>query len=59
VSGAWLAPGFPRPAYSTSKAGLLGLTRDLAVQWATRRRIRVNAVGPGDVASPMLDEFQG
>ena len=38
--------GLPQAAYATSKAGLLGLTRDLAVQWATRRRIRVNAICP-------------
>ena len=48
--------GLPQAAYASSKAGLLGLTRDLAVQWATRRGIRVNAVCPGYFASSMLDE---
>jgi NAD(P)-dependent dehydrogenase (short-subunit alcohol dehydrogenase family) len=37
---------------------LLGLTRDLAVQWATRRGIRVNAICPGYFSSPMLDELR-
>lgn len=32
-------------AYAASKAGLVGLTRSLAVEWAARR-IRVNAVAP-------------
>ena len=50
--------GIPQAAYATSKAGLLGLTRDLAVQWATRRGIRVNAICPGYFSSPMLDELR-
>lgn len=33
-------------AYSASKAGLIGLTRDLAVKWA-QHGIRVNAIAPG------------
>ena len=32
--------------YSTSKAALIGLTRDLAVKWA-RQGITVNAIAPG------------
>ena len=39
-------------AYAASKAGLLGLTRDLASQWG-REGIRVNAVAPGYFASEM------
>jgi NAD(P)-dependent dehydrogenase (short-subunit alcohol dehydrogenase family) len=50
--------GLPQAAYAATKSGLLGLTRDLAVQWATRRRIRVNAICPGYFQSPMLDELQ-
>ncbi|WP_190814620.1 SDR family NAD(P)-dependent oxidoreductase [Saccharopolyspora pogona] len=38
---------FPQAGYSASKAGVLGLTRDLAQQWSLRRGIRVNALCPG------------
>jgi NAD(P)-dependent dehydrogenase (short-subunit alcohol dehydrogenase family) len=39
--------GLPQAAYSASKAGLMGLTRDLAQQWGRRKGIRVNALAPG------------
>jgi 3-oxoacyl-[acyl-carrier protein] reductase len=40
-------------AYSSSKAGLLGLTRHLAFDYG-RRGVRVNAICPGGVDTPML-----
>lgn len=53
-----LTAGFaPQAAYSASKAGVLGLTRDLAAQWGSRRGIRVNALAPGYFASAMTDEI--
>jgi NAD(P)-dependent dehydrogenase (short-subunit alcohol dehydrogenase family) len=39
--------------YCASKAGVVGLTRGLAVELAPR--VRVNAVAPGPVETPMLD----
>jgi NAD(P)-dependent dehydrogenase (short-subunit alcohol dehydrogenase family) len=45
--------GLPQAAYSASKAGVIGLTRDLAQQWASRRGIRVNALAPGYVSTEM------
>jgi NAD(P)-dependent dehydrogenase (short-subunit alcohol dehydrogenase family) len=47
----------PQSAYSASKAGLNGLTRDLAQQWGTRKGIRVNALAPGFFESEMTDEY--
>jgi NAD(P)-dependent dehydrogenase (short-subunit alcohol dehydrogenase family) len=49
--------GLPQAAYSASKAGLLGLTRDLAQQWGSRKGIRVNALAPGYFPSEMSDEY--
>lgn len=49
--------GLPQAAYSSSKAGVLGLTRDLANQWTGRRGIRVNALAPGYFESEMTEQF--
>ncbi len=48
-----VASRFPQASYAASKAGVIGLTRDLAQQWSRRKGIRVNALCPGYFASEM------
>ncbi|HEY5858155.1 MAG TPA: SDR family oxidoreductase [Aldersonia sp.] len=50
--------GLPQAAYAASKAGVIGLTRDLAQQWGARKGIRVNALAPGFFESEMTDQYQ-
>jgi NAD(P)-dependent dehydrogenase (short-subunit alcohol dehydrogenase family) len=49
----------PSAGYSSSKAAVIGLTRDLAGQWTRRRGIRVNALAPGyfatELTQPLLE----
>lgn len=46
--------GIPgRNAYSAAKAGVLGMTRSLASEWA-RHGIRINAVAPGYVKTALV-----
>jgi len=52
VSSAGNAP------YATAKAGLINLTRSAAIEYG-RKGIRVNAVCPGAVETPMLDAVVG
>jgi len=43
-------------AYTTSKGGILSLTRELAVEYA-RRGIRANALCPGPIETPLMAEL--
>ncbi len=43
-------------AYTASKGGVLAMTRELGVQFA-RQGIRVNALSPGPVNTPLLQEL--
>ncbi len=43
----------PQDAYTTSKGGLLALTKSLAVQYG-RHNIRCNAICPGPIETPLL-----
>jgi NAD(P)-dependent dehydrogenase (short-subunit alcohol dehydrogenase family) len=44
-------------AYSASKGGVLAMTRTLAMEYA-RRGVRVNAVAPGGITTPMVGGLQ-
>jgi NAD(P)-dependent dehydrogenase (short-subunit alcohol dehydrogenase family) len=46
------------PAYVASKHALVGLTKNVALDYA-KQRIRVNAVCPGIIETPMIDRFTG
>jgi NAD(P)-dependent dehydrogenase (short-subunit alcohol dehydrogenase family) len=50
--------GLPQAAYASSKAAILGLTRDLAQQWTGRKGIRVNALAPGFFPSEMDEGYE-
>jgi NAD(P)-dependent dehydrogenase (short-subunit alcohol dehydrogenase family) len=49
--------GLPQAAYASSKAAIIGLTRDLAQQWTGRKGIRVNALAPGFFATEMSEQY--
>ena len=53
---ALMGSAVPQIAYTASKGGVLSLTRELAVEYA-RQAIRVNALCPGPIETPLLAEL--
>jgi len=57
IAGHFIHP-FAGSAYSTSKAALSALTREMAVEFA-QLGVRVNAVAPGEIETEMIgDEYE-
>lgn len=54
IASAYGLRGYPDEcAYDASKGGVVNLTRHMAIQYA-KEGIRVNAVAPGEIATPMM-----
>jgi len=53
---ALMGAAVPQIAYTASKGGVLALTREIAVEFA-QKNIRVNALCPGPVETPLLSEL--
>lgn len=57
ISSRLLLGNFGSSNYAASKAGLIGLTRSLALEVA-KRGITVNIIAPGVIETPGLEEFR-
>jgi len=61
MSGTIANKGFIAPVYNSSKAAVVQLTRNLAMEWGRRQPdgsggIRVNSLSPGHIVTPMVEE---
>ena len=54
ISGLIVNRGTMHAAYSTAKAGVIHMTRSLAVEWS-QYGIRVNAIAPGNILTPAAE----
>ena len=57
MGGGLVGLGRSGSAYGMSKGGIVALTRDLAAEW-TGQGVRVNAVAPGWIRTPMTEALQ-
>ncbi|OJJ64994.1 hypothetical protein ASPSYDRAFT_364747 [Aspergillus sydowii CBS 593.65] len=55
MSGLIANKGMTSPVYNSSKAAVIQLSRNLAMEWG-RHGIRVNSLCPGHIVTPMVDE---
>jgi NAD(P)-dependent dehydrogenase (short-subunit alcohol dehydrogenase family) len=53
---ALMGAAIPQIAYTASKGGVLALTREIAVELA-RRGVRANAICPGPIETPLLNQI--
>jgi NAD(P)-dependent dehydrogenase (short-subunit alcohol dehydrogenase family) len=53
---ALMGAAVPQIAYTSSKGGVLAMTREIAVEFA-RRGVRANALCPGPIETPLLAEL--
>ena len=53
MSGLIANKGLISPVYNSSKAAVLQLTRNLAMEWG-KQGIRVNSLSPGHIVTPMV-----
>ncbi|KAJ6441443.1 putative PTR2-Di-and tripeptide permease [Purpureocillium lavendulum] len=61
MSGIIANKGMLSPVYNSSKAALIQLTRNLAMEWSRERDdgspgIRVNSISPGHIRTPMVEQ---